>query len=716
MGLCLIFAVSWLSFKTVWTIFSVVFGLGMVIFVHELGHFIVAKLCGVKCEKFYVGFDPPMKIGPWHLPRTLGKFQWGETEYGIGIIPLGGYVKMLGQDDNPANYQAEAERIKVNEQEPVSSEPESANQDPGTSPKSDEDRVADEIDPRSYPAKSVPRRMAIISAGVVMNVIFAVIFAALAYRWGVEYTPCTLGGTLPGYPAWVSNLQPGDRIIQIGRKGEPNEQLRFFRDLKGEVMLEGKDGEIDFLIRRGTDSHWVTLRPATAIGDRNDAAIGVLPVTGTTLMAWRPVRKSLSEIQEDPLFLVGDKVLAINGSTLESGTQLLPLLANLVDQPMTVTVQRSSNKTSSDGATEVTVNVPRIPLRRLGLVMRPGPITAIQNGSPAHQAGFQKGDIFKTMNGQPIGDPMTLADRCRQMAGETATFEVLRNGEKIGLSALLERPNTYVRNLNFECPVPIEALGVIFAVTNVVESVNPQSPAETAGMNAGDELSSVEFFPSSKTRRREEGRVTGDLNIIELNPQHMNWPHVFFRMQRILDDTQIKISYQRNGEKHSTSQLDPVLSDEWFLADRGFLFEAETDTLHIQKWYQAFSLGCQQTKDDLMMVVKVLKKLATGGLSPTNLGGPFTIVAAAGNEASVGLGRLLLFLTLLSANLAVINFLPIPVLDGGHLLFLVVEAILGKPLNERLQFHLTLVGLVFILSLMIFVIGLDVFRFLPMFH
>ena len=63
----------------------------------KLGHFAAAKTFGVKCEKFYVGFDAPIKIGPWQLPRTLGKFQWGETEYGIGIIPLGGYVKLEGE-------------------------------------------------------------------------------------------------------------------------------------------------------------------------------------------------------------------------------------------------------------------------------------------------------------------------------------------------------------------------------------------------------------------------------------------------------------------------------------------------------------------------------------------------------------------------------------------------------------------------------------------
>ena len=67
----------------------------------------------MKCEKFYVGFDVPIRIGPIKFPSTLGKFRYGETEYGIGIIPLGGYVKMLGQDDDPRKQEEEAKRIRV---------------------------------------------------------------------------------------------------------------------------------------------------------------------------------------------------------------------------------------------------------------------------------------------------------------------------------------------------------------------------------------------------------------------------------------------------------------------------------------------------------------------------------------------------------------------------------------------------------------------------
>ena len=138
-----------------WNIGKVLAGLGFVIFVHELGHFLVAKACGVQCDKFYVGFDVPMRIGRLRIPSALFKFQWGETEYGVGTIPLGGYVKMLGQDDNPNMAEEEAARIKtVNE---------------------DGEEV---LNPLSYPAKNVPQRMAIISAGVIMNLIFGILMAA----------------------------------------------------------------------------------------------------------------------------------------------------------------------------------------------------------------------------------------------------------------------------------------------------------------------------------------------------------------------------------------------------------------------------------------------------------------------------------------------------------------------------------------------------------
>jgi len=243
-----------LTLSSLGTIAKAALGLGFVIFVHELGHFLVAKWCGVKCEKFYVGFDVPISLGPIKLPRTLWRKQWGETEYGIGIVPLGGYVKMLGQDDNPANASREAERIRVAREEGID----------------ENDPVAAEtakIDQRSYPAKTVPQRLAIISAGVIMNLIFAVIFAACAYRMGVSYTPTVVGSASPGLSAWNVGLQSGDRILQMGRAGEPSTHLRFQDDMMAKVMMTGAGQPLDLLVQRYAapgstprDPEWMTVQ------------------------------------------------------------------------------------------------------------------------------------------------------------------------------------------------------------------------------------------------------------------------------------------------------------------------------------------------------------------------------------------------------------------------------------------------------------------------
>jgi regulator of sigma E protease len=111
------------------------------------------------------------------------------------------------------------------------------------------------------------------------------------------------------------------------------------------------------------------------------------------------------------------------------------------------------------------------------------------------------------------------------------------------------------------------------------------------------------------------------------------------------------------------------------------------------------------------MVFRFLQKLGTQ--VPINmLGGPGTIAVAAGGAASQGLSTLLIFLTMLSANLAVINFLPIPLLDGGHMVFLAYEGIRGRPASEKLVLALHMAGFVFIIGLMVFVIGLDIQRWI----
>ena len=150
-------------------ILVVALGLGAVIFVHELGHFLVAKACGVKCEKFMIGFD----IGGYKLSR-----KWGETEYGIGILPLGGYVKMLGQDDDPGPHRRTTQEIRNRRQQSR------RRRSPRPQRRDAISSTAAATSPRACRSGWRSFRPASI-----MNVIFAFIFAVVAYGLGVKYMP-----------------------------------------------------------------------------------------------------------------------------------------------------------------------------------------------------------------------------------------------------------------------------------------------------------------------------------------------------------------------------------------------------------------------------------------------------------------------------------------------------------------------------------------------
>ena len=313
-------------------------------------------------------------------------------------------------------------------------------------------------------------------------------------------------------------------------------------------------------------------------------------------------------------------------------------------------------------------------------------------------------------DGQPVQDALTFPERLRRMVGETVEFEVLRNGDLVSLTVTLATPESYFQLPQVGCPLVAEALGVVYTVAGKVVGVDPGSPADQAGIQERDEIVQAEFVPADGQRHNAKKRGT-PLEPVELNTTELNWPFIHLQMQETLPETKLKLTYRRGSQDLKTITLAHVDSDQWYMANRGFRFQYKSEWLQISPWLRAWSMGLRQTQEDLMMVVTVLKRIATGQISLFNLGGPGTIVAAAGSEASVGTGRLLLFLTLLSTNLAVINFLPIPVLDGGHMMFLIAEGIRGKPVDEKLQFQLTVLGLVFILSLMVFVIGLDVFRF-----
>ena len=468
MGLCLMAAIDtdW-AMNLAWQIFSVALGLGFVIFVHELGHFLVAKMCGVKCEKFYVGFDIPIKIGPIDISR-FGRVQWGETEYGIGILPLGGYVKMLGQDDDPRNAQLEAERIRVRKSESAADDstpdsaaapaPPSADTDrsqalqdgpaaEGLQPsKTVEEASQDfQLDPRSFPAKPVIQRMCIISAGVIMNLIFAVIFAMLAFRGGVPYIPCEIGGTVPGSPAWLAGLPAGSKIIQITRNGQRSEKLRFIWDLSNSGVGLAQDKEdLPLLVRTlDGDEKWFDVRPV--LSPITKGKIPMIGVMRASTMNIGNIYPATAAAEAAPKLEKGDRVVAVDGVSVQDPFQLERVFARQPNKPLTLTVERSSQ--SSDGNNRQTETLQAVvapnSIKRLGLVMQHGPITGLRPDSPAEQAGFKVGDVLETIDGQVVGDPMSVPTQLQPYYDQQIVVQVRRNGRSVDLTVTPEQPQTF---------------------------------------------------------------------------------------------------------------------------------------------------------------------------------------------------------------------------------------------------------------------------------
>jgi len=153
----------------------------------------------------------------------------------------------------------------------------------------------------------------------------------------------------------------------------------------------------------------------------------------------------------------------------------------------------------------------------------------------------------------------------------------------------------------------------------------------------------------------------------------------------------------------------PILeSEDWFNSERGYFLKPELATFTADGIGDAFVRGTIRTRDYGLLVYRTLHALISGSVSPRALNGPVGIVEFLYRIAQSGWVAYLMLLCLISVNLAVINLLPIPPLDGGHVVFLTYEGIFGRPPNEMIQVILSYAGLFLIILLLVWTVSLDV--------
>ena len=285
------------------------------------------------------------------------------------------------------------------------------------------------LDPRSFLAKSVLQRMAIISAGVIFNLIFAVIFAAVAFKMGVDYEPPYIGNVVGGGPAWEHDVS-GAELVAIGDSKVEGYYTR--TDMQQEIVFNGDDKPLMFEMIRYGDEQASTVGITPRRGFIRQAPdlplIGVAPRLSPVIGKMGAVDGSAAA-SADPPFESGDRIIKVNNHSIETDIDLRRALELDADMNATFVLERKKDK-DDDSVETVTTTIPTNPMRTLGFAVEWLPVAAIKIGSPAEKAEIKIGDEILTIDGEPRGDLLTLDKRMIQIIrdGGSVTLGIKRDG------------------------------------------------------------------------------------------------------------------------------------------------------------------------------------------------------------------------------------------------------------------------------------------------
>ncbi len=704
----------------------IVIGFGLLIAIHEFGHFIAARWAGIRVESFAVGMGPTVlayrrglgvRFGstapdiktrygaePEKIPTAeLHADGVGETEYSLRLLPIGGFVRMKGQED----------------MDPTS--------------------TSDAID--GYGSKPVWKRMIVVSAGVILNLITAVILFVVAFMIGVKFEAPIIGAVRPGSPAATARnldgapngLLPGDQIDSIN--GDP---MTTFADIQIGAAMSHPDHE----------SILQVTRPGVATPLRFEVAPIKDATSGLRSFGVAPARSGILADQKDVAPMIenmldksglraagvkpGSTLTAINGVAIANAEALDLAFKNSNGKSVVTTWSLTSHSEINDTTSSNTspakealtvVSAPMSPEPKfedlfpsdsksigeydLGLIgFSPlARIDYVQKTSP-NQGILQAGDIvlaIEDRSGPRLGEFRSLIET---YANRAVQLKILRAGEIRSINARADRQGHLDVLVGPAWNLLVSARVIDRVLENPLDSKSTQTVATP--------IASLELRPLTKiisinditltdwASMRDALWVTTATAFGKNTPATLN-----ISFQNIVANSPVKSTVITL----SAAEINDIQNLGWSSPLPSELFEPQmiTRSAHGNPVLAA-TMGFTETKKLAVLTWLTLDRLARGTVGVEQLRGPVGIVQVGTRVADRGMTYLLFFLAMISVNLAVLNFLPLPIVDGGLFLFLLYEGCFRRPPSLRFQNAATLVGLAFLGSLFVVTFYNDVVR------
>jgi regulator of sigma E protease len=337
-----------------------------------------------------------------------------------------------------------------------------------------------------------------------------------------------------------------------------------------------------------------------------------------------------------------------------------------------------------------------IVLATMGRPVWPPVAGRVAEDGPAAQAGLRTGDRVTAVDGRPVAYWEDVERAVSGSEGRALALTVTRDGASTPVTVTPRR--TTVQDPIFRESTTIWEIGAGPQSVPHISSVGPGSPAEQAGLRAGDVVVALEG----------QRVYTGDelVRTIRARPRQP----LALTVEREGRPLTVTVTPRAEKETEPDGREIEVGRIQAGIASKPVAFAAYDPLAAL--WH-----GAVWTKDMTALTVKGLWKVVIGTIDRSNIGGPIQIASEAGRQAREGVGALAMFTAIISVNLAVLNLLPVPMLDGGHLLFFVIEAVMGRPLSLRKREAAQQLGFVLLMLLMVFalyndLVRLDAFKFL----